>query len=48
MTATDNAHKATGKSPHEDFDFKAVTGDKKNMGAHLGLRHQQLESPGDV
>ena len=29
MTAKDNAYKATGKSPHEDFDFIASTGDKK-------------------
>jgi len=39
MTDTDNAYKAKGTSPHEAFDLIAYPGDKKDMGADMGLRH---------
>jgi hypothetical protein len=38
MTAQDNAYKAaTGKAPHEDFDFIAYTGDKKTWAPTWGF-----------
>ena len=37
MTAQDNAYKATGTSPHLDWDFIAYSGDKKTWTPTLGF-----------
>jgi hypothetical protein len=37
MSYDKNAFKATGTSPHEDFDFKAVTGDKTTWAPTWGF-----------
>jgi len=36
MSYDKNAFTAKGDAPHEDFDFKAVTGDTKRHGHRLG------------